>query len=88
MAMMSDMITINVHAFAAAADAMGARQDTCSVASNATVQDVWRMLLQNAPDLSSLEDTIAFARNDILVNRTMALQDGDTLSLLPPVSGG
>ncbi|MEE2906570.1 MAG: MoaD/ThiS family protein [Planctomycetota bacterium] len=81
-------INLDIHAFAAAADAMGRREHTLNVTSGATVSDAWLALVKACPELKTLEDTIAFACNDRLVTRQAKLEDGDTLALLPPVSGG
>ncbi|MDG2423175.1 MAG: MoaD/ThiS family protein [Phycisphaerales bacterium] len=86
--MTNQMIKIEIQAFAAAADAMATRHEIRELAMNATVQDAWNNLLETCPGLGPLEDTIAFACNDQLVPRHAILQDGDQLSLLPPVSGG
>jgi len=88
MAMTKNMITIHVRAFAAAAEALGCREDECTLPLDATVQDAWALLMDAAPKLGDLDGTIAFAIDDRLVNRDTTLQNGHTLALLPPVSGG
>ena len=51
-------------------------------------RDAWALLMDTAPKLGDLDRTIAFAIDDRLVNRDTTLQNGHTLALLPPVSGG
>ena len=86
--MTDDPIKVTVMAFATAAEAMGCRQESIHLARSATVGDAWKILQTTYPTLASLESTIAFACNDRLVDRSTPLEDGDALSLLPPVSGG
>ena len=87
-AMTNREMTLDIHAFASAADAMGQRARTLHLTNGATVSDAWSALVKVCPELKTLEDTIAFACNDRLVTRQTTLKDGDTLALLPPVSGG
>ncbi|MCH2133377.1 MAG: MoaD/ThiS family protein [Phycisphaerales bacterium] len=85
---MSDSITICIQPFAAVTDAMGRESTSITIDDGSTVSDAWNALVQSYPDLVALQDTIAFACNDRIVNRQTTLSDGDTLALLPPVSGG
>lgn len=88
LAMTDRKMNLNIRAFASAADAMEQRSHTLHLTSDATVSDAWSAIVKAFPELKTLEDTIAFARNDRLVTRQAKLEDGDTLALLPPVSGG
>lgn len=87
-AMTDRVINLTIQAFAAAADAMGQRTHCLQLTCDTTVWDAWQALVKACPELAALEETIAFACNDRLVTRHTTLQDGDTLALLPPVSGG
>ena len=86
--MTQDSIQVSVQAFAMAADAMGCREKAIMIQGPATVGDAWEVLLAAHPGLAALETTLAFACNDRLVDPGTPLVDGDTLALLPPVSGG
>ena len=53
-----------------------------------TVQDVVDALVALYPALEPQLPTVAFAIGAALVGRDAAVQDGDEVGLLPPVSGG
>lgn len=54
----------------------------------ARVFDVVELLVVVTPELRAALDGVAFAANDEVVDLKHFLRDGDTLALLPPVSGG
>ncbi len=81
-------ITCNVLFFAAAAQAMGCREQEISVERNATVGDVFDELVETSEQLASLSSSCALAVDGQIAPRESALQDGCTIAILPPVSGG
>ena len=85
---MSHTITITIQAFGAARDALHERSFELSVPAPTDIEAVWQHLCQTSPDLMVLEGSMAFARNQDIVDRSTPLQAGDQLALLPPVSGG
>jgi len=75
-------------AFAAAADALGARESTLEVAAGTTVGELADDLVRRHPPLAPLVPTLALAVGGAVVARDHLLADGDEVALLPPVSGG
>jgi molybdopterin converting factor subunit 1 len=83
-----DMMRIEVLCFAIARDAVGAAQLELELATATTVGAVAAALAENHPALRPLLDRMRYAINEEFVPPTRALADGDTLALIPPVSGG
>src|SRR5450755_2132052 len=54
----------------------------------ATVGDLWLLLRQQYPALAPYEGAIAIAVNQSFASPSTALEPGDQVALLPPVSGG
>jgi len=54
----------------------------------ASVRDVIAAITAQHPVLVGRLDVVAYAVNDELVDAAHEVIDGDTLALLPPVSGG
>lgn len=75
-------------AFAAAADALGARESALEVADGTTVGDLADDLVRRYPPLAPLAPALALAVGGAVVARDHVLADGDEVALLPPVSGG
>jgi molybdopterin converting factor subunit 1 len=54
----------------------------------ATAQTAWDVLAQEFPELAAYNSTVSCAVNEEYARFTTALQDGDEVAFLPPVSGG
>lgn len=54
----------------------------------ATVGDVWRALVTEWPALGAFDSTVSGAVNAEYARMTRAVNDGDEVAFLPPVSGG
>jgi molybdopterin converting factor small subunit len=66
----------------------GADQLLLEMPADAAVADALSSLEQRIPDLGAVLEATACARGDQLVHRASRLAPGDTLALIPPVSGG
>ncbi|MBA3950085.1 MAG: MoaD/ThiS family protein [Acidobacteria bacterium] len=53
-----------------------------------TVADVWRALVGDWPALGAFDSTVSGAVNAEYARMTRAVNDGDEVAFLPPVSGG
>jgi molybdopterin converting factor small subunit len=58
------------------------------VSPPATVGTVWSRLVAEVPALEEYERTLSVAVNAEYARMTAAVQDGDEVAFLPPVSGG
>lgn len=79
---------IEVLLFGAAADRAGTRKVRMEVEENTTLAEVWPMLAERYPGLSSMRDTLAFAVNGEYAKMDGRVEPGDEVAVLPPVSGG
>jgi molybdopterin converting factor subunit 1 len=79
---------IEVLLFGAAADRAGTRKVLLEVEESITLAEVWPMLAEKHPDLSSMRDTLAFAVNGEYAKMGGRVEPGDEVAVLPPVSGG
>ena len=79
---------IEVLLFGAAADRAGTRKVQLEVESGSTLAEVWPLLAERYPNLSSMRDTLAFAVNGEYAKMDGPVGPGDEVAVLPPVSGG
>jgi molybdopterin converting factor subunit 1 len=82
-------MTIVVLYFAALRELLGASEERLQLPDACrSVDDVARHLLALHPALGPHLSCVRFARNESFVGGSEPLADGDTLALIPPVSGG
>ena len=74
---------ITVRLFAAVRERAGASRRTLRLEDGSRVGDVWQAL-----DLGEEPAGMAYARNREYADRSEALNDGDEVAVIPPVSGG
>ena len=79
---------VTVRLFARLRDITGAAELTRDVLPGATIGTVWRQLVSEFPDLAGYERSISSAVNADYARMDHALNDGDEIAFLPPVSGG
>lgn len=79
---------VTVHYFAGAKDAAGCANETFEVAQGSTIAQL-REALPGARDrLRAVLNTCRFAQGDDFATEDEPLRDGETIYVLPPVSGG
>lgn len=54
----------------------------------ATIEDAWSALVERVPGLAPGRPSVRFARNGTYDEPTTALEEGDEVAMIPPVSGG
>lgn len=82
-------IKVRVLAFARVRELLGAASQELQIEAGATVADVWDALANRYTGLVPLAASTRIARNGRLISDPgECLNDGDELSLLPPVGGG
>jgi molybdopterin converting factor subunit 1 len=74
--------------FAQLAEAVGRDRLTIELADDATGADALNTLAAEHPAIDRMRETLAIAVNEHYGNATTPLADGDTIALIPPVSGG
>ena len=79
---------ITVRLFARLRDLAGSGELVRAVATPATVETVWRALVEEMPTLRDYERTMSVAVNADYAKMSAKVHDGDEVAFLPPVSGG
>src|SRR6185295_18065666 len=85
---MSTTLKITTLLFGRAREMVGAADLELEIAQPATVASAWAALVAEHPKLAAMERSLLFAINEEYAGREQALNDGDQLAVLPPVSGG
>ena len=81
------MDDVKVLLFGAAADRVGTRE-TQVPAGEIILEELWLLLAERHPGLSSMRDILAFAVNGEYARGDIRVSPGDEVAVLPPVSGG
>jgi molybdopterin converting factor subunit 1 len=86
-------INIRVLFFASAREAAQTSETSLQVDSNCDTRQLRTILADAYPSLTALimdEESITFALNEeyVLEGQAIALKEGDTVALIPPISGG
>jgi len=79
---------IRVRLFAIQRELAGAREIALDLPPGATVEAAWTALVERHPVLAPGRPAVRFARNGEYTDPETALDDGDELAIIPPVSGG
>jgi molybdopterin converting factor subunit 1 len=79
---------VTIRLFARLRDLAGSGELTRDIPGPATAHTVWRSLTAEIPSLGEYERTLSVAINAEYSRMAAAVQDGDEVAFLPPVSGG
>jgi molybdopterin converting factor subunit 1 len=79
---------VTVRLFARLRDIAGTGDLSREAPAGATVQDVWRALVVEFPEMARYESSMSSAVNADYARMSAAVSDGDEIAFLPPVSGG
>lgn len=85
---MSEAITVKVLLFGQLKEIAGAAELLRTVPAGTGTQDLFEGMAAEFPRLAALRNSVVLARNAAFVQRPEALEDGDEIAFLPPVSGG
>jgi molybdopterin converting factor subunit 1 len=81
-------MTITVRLFAILRERAGASELSLTLPDRATIDQAVTTLASKTPAIADYLPRVAFAVNQSYAPRNTALNDGDELALIPPVSGG
>lgn len=81
-------ITINILLFGACKEVAGISEFSCELNSPATAANAWSELKRRFAELERFEASALVAVNEEHAGRNHPLNDGDTVAIFPPVSGG
>jgi len=79
---------VTVRLFARLRDLAGSGELVRDVPGPATIEQVWRTLVKDMPALGDYERTMSVALNADYSRMNAAVNEGDEVAFLPPVSGG
>jgi molybdopterin synthase catalytic subunit len=66
----------------------GWRERDLELEHGSSIEDAWRAIVSQNPQLAPSRDAVRFARNRKYASADEPLADGDELVLIPPVAGG
>jgi len=81
-------VKVRVLFFAILRDLIGADERELVLASGSSAGSVWFDLVREFPSLSAFERPPMIAVNESYADPAVALEDGDVIAFIPPVSGG
>jgi molybdopterin converting factor subunit 1 len=81
-------VRVTVRLFARLRELVGASELERDVPAGATVGTVWEALVGEYPAIAAYAASISCAVNIEYARMTTAVNDGDEVAFLPPVSGG
>ncbi len=81
-------MNIRMRYFAVSREITGCEHEDLELAPRATTEDLWALLLERYPRLAPHRAHSRLALNMHYLNATTDLNNGDEVSLIPPVNGG
>ena len=85
---MDGAVSVTVRLFALYRERLERDRLTLTVPAPATVAAALEVLVEAHPSIGLLVDNTMVAVNQEYVDRAQALEEGDEIALIPPVSGG
>jgi molybdopterin synthase catalytic subunit len=82
------MMKIKVLFFGVTQDLTGLQEERTEFPEGLSLDGLWGRYAARFPRLNDLSGAVLLAVNQEIADRTRALQDGDEVAFLPPVSGG
>lgn len=79
---------VRVLFFGQVKDYVGSSSDEIDLPSGSSLETVFRHYSSQEPKLAAMAGSVAMARNQRFAHPTEAVEDGDEVAIMPPVSGG
>ena len=79
---------IKVLYFSSVKDKIGMSSEDIELAENSTVNDLVKLLSEKYPQIKDSLQNSMFAVNEEYASTDQKLKEGDTVAIIPPVSGG
>jgi molybdopterin synthase catalytic subunit len=81
-------VRVHIRLFAMQRELAGTRAQDITLPAGATIEDAWSALVGLFPVLAPGRPAVRFARNGSYAPPDTALEEGDEVAMIPPVSGG
>ncbi len=81
-------MTIKVLYFSSIKDKLKKSSEQINIPEGATLKDLIKLLKEKYPEIQENLDKAMFAINEEYAEKDTVLKDGDTVAVIPPVSGG
>ncbi len=81
-------MTIKVLYFSSIKDKLKKSSEQINIPEGATLKDLIKLLKEKYPEIQENLDKAMFAINEEYAEKDKVLKDGDTVAVIPPVSGG
>lgn len=82
------MVRVQVRLFAAARAIVGQGEVSVELKEGSTVGDLMEYFFSRYPELKGIAGSLLLAVNREFAERSVNLQEGDEVGVMPPVSGG
>ncbi|WP_051654686.1 molybdopterin converting factor subunit 1 [Persephonella sp. IF05-L8] len=79
---------IKVLYFSSVKDKIGLPSEDIELSENSTVNDLIKLLSEKYPQIKNSLQNSMFAVNEEYASTDQKLKEGDTVAIIPPVSGG
>lgn len=79
---------VRLRLFARLRELAGASELRRELPDGSSARDAWDALVREFPEMAGYSNVISCAVNEEYARLTAALNDGDEVAFLPPVSGG
>ena len=84
----TNAMRLNVLFFGRLKDAIGHGQESIEIPTDSRIEDLFAHCVARYPELAAHRKAMAVSRNREFTAWTTALEPGDEVAFLPPVSGG
>jgi len=81
-------LRIKVLYFSSVKDKIGLPSEDIELSENSTVNDLIKLLSEKYPQIKNSLQNSMFAVNEEYASTDQKLKEGDTVAIIPPVSGG
>ncbi|NPA16548.1 molybdopterin converting factor subunit 1 [Persephonella sp.] len=79
---------VNLLYFSSIKDRLGKSREEVELPDGSKISDLYKLLEEKYPQIAESLPSVMFAVNEEYADRNTQLKEGDTVALIPPVSGG
>ncbi|WP_457643825.1 molybdopterin converting factor subunit 1 [Persephonella sp.] len=79
---------VNLLYFSSIKDRLGKSREEVELPDGSKISDLYKLLEEKYPQIAESLPSVMFAVNEEYADKNTQLKEGDTVALIPPVSGG